>query len=80
MNLIQNILDNVIRDRIENYSDLTEKEIEEKLDKFLESIPDLLDEISLVVKKTKKLKNWVARSGLSASVPSTSCGRGAPSR
>ena len=52
MNLIQNILDDVIRDRIENYSDLTEKEIEEKLDKFLESIPDLLDDISLVVKKT----------------------------
>ncbi|MDA3859652.1 MAG: DUF5677 domain-containing protein [Melioribacteraceae bacterium] len=52
MKIIQNILDGIIHDSIENYSDLSEKELEEKLDGLFESIPDLIDQISLVVKKT----------------------------
>lgn len=52
MNLIQNIFDDNILKVIKNNKELNESELGKKLNKIMNSIPDTIDEISLIVKKS----------------------------
>ncbi|MBU1298085.1 MAG: hypothetical protein KJ963_06845 [Bacteroidetes bacterium] len=52
MDLIQNILREVIHSQIADYSNLDEDEIKKRINKYIDSIPGVIDQISLIVKKT----------------------------
>lgn len=52
MDIIQSILEEFLHDQIKDLKHLDEKELQERLNKILDSIPDLTDRISLIVKKT----------------------------
>ena len=52
MDIIQNIFKECIRDQIENFDNLSEEELMGKLNSIFDSIPDLVDQVSDLIKKT----------------------------
>ena len=57
MDIIQNILEDVIYNQIEDYKHLEEKELQERIDKIIDSIPNVIEQISSLVKKTLDKKS-----------------------
>lgn len=58
MNILQSILNDFIKNEVKNYEKLSKKELDDKINKLIDSIPELKDKIAAIVKQSLDKRSY----------------------